>query len=229
MKIRILLLLENLIYNDKRALNQLSVYKEMNCVVTLIHRIEADKPTHEVYKDFDLYRIYNPSLHDIKNFKGRKEFVHSLINKFNFDVIHCHNQMLFYIGKEIKLQLPKTILIYESRELFHAWPLNFLGDGNLVDFIKTWIVRKYEIFREKKNSYLIDYLITVNDSLGANLETYFNLKNKAVIVRNMSLSGLKSNKNDYLKKKFELTEDDKILIFIGANVYPKTLNIEQVI
>ena len=90
-------------------------------------------------------------------------------------------------------------------------------------------MRKYEVRREAKDSYLLDYLLTVCDSLAEVLVPYFNVKTKPIIIRNIPPKIDSISKTRYLKDKFGITDDSKVLIFSGSNVYPKTRNIEPVI
>lgn len=226
---KVLLLLENFVYKDKRAINELNYFKKADIDVIIIHPEEADKPKEDQFLGFKMLRVYSYSLHDIKQWQKRREFKSYLVENFDFDIIHCHNQLLFHIGKEIKKIRPEVKLIYESRELFHSWPLNSSSIKNKWLLIKIWLVRKYEIYRERKDVYLLDNLITVCDSLGEDLKSYFKLKNKPVIIRSLPVKMPSIDRNNYLRQKYNLPPNNKILIFIGTNVYLKTLNIEQVI
>jgi glycosyltransferase involved in cell wall biosynthesis len=228
---KILMLLENPIYNDRRARNEIFSLRDNGFNLTLIHKIEKDKPVEDSFEGVPLFRILNGlELHDPKNFTARKQIVNKIIAEFDFDVLYCHNQLNYHIGKEIKKLKPNTILIYESRELFHAWPLNVSSYSSKWLMIKSYLVRKYEIIRERKNAALTDYVITVCQSLADNLNDYLNLKNKAVVLRNIpAKSASVTQSNNYFRTHFNLPESTKILIFIGGSVYLKTLNLEQVI
>jgi glycosyltransferase involved in cell wall biosynthesis len=228
---KILMLLENPIYNDRRARNEIFSLRDNGFELTLIHKTETNKPTEDTFESIPLHRLLDgAALHDPKNFTARKQIVKKLIAQFEFDVLYCHNQLNYHIGKEIKKVKPNVILVYESRELFHAWPLNVSSYSSKWLMIKSYLVRKYEIIRERKNAALTDYVITVCKSLADNLNEYLQLKNKAIVLRNIpAKSASITTSNDYFRKHFNLPDSTKIFIFIGGSVYLKTLNLEQVI
>ena len=147
----------------------------------------------------------------------------------DFDIVHAHDHTMLSIGAEIK-KIKKTILIYDSHELFHSWPLNLSIANNFIVFIKSYLVRKYFIQREKNNAKQIDFLITVNHSLAIDLKNYFKLKEQQVLtLRNTPEYGGNKPKTSILREKFNIPKAQKILVFIGANIYLQSLNIEQVL
>jgi glycosyltransferase involved in cell wall biosynthesis len=85
------------------------------------------------------------------------------------------------------------------------------------------------MMREKKNGAYIDYLITVNDSIAAILEKYFNLKNKPIVTRNIPRFKEVSKQNKSLRIKFNIPDEDTVVVFIGINVYPYTNKMENFI
>lgn len=225
---KILLLLDKLVYDDKRATNELQLLQELAIETIVIHRLEAGKKELETFMNFPLHRLFDTKLNQIKEFKARKKYVEELIQKFDFNVVWAHNEMQYHIAKEIKKRKPNIVLIYESRELFHAWPINYSSYSDTLLKVKTWLVRKYEVYREAKDNYLMDYLLTVCDSLAEVLVPYFNVKTKPIVIRNIPSRIHAIVKSNYLREKFNIPQENKILIFSGANVYPKTRNVEPV-
>ena len=225
---KILLLLDKLVYDDKRATNELQLLQELAIETIVIHRLEAGKKEQEMFMNFPLHRLFDTKLNQIKEFKARKKYVEELIQKFDFNVVWAHNEMQYHIAKEIKKRKPNIVLIYESRELFHAWPINYSSYSDTLLKVKTWLVRKYEVYREAKDNYLMDYLLTVCDSLAEVLVPYFNVKTKPIVIRNIPSRIHAIVKSNYLREKFNIPQENKILIFSGANVYPKTRNVEPV-
>lgn len=225
---RIAMLLDNPFTNDGRVEREAgslaSVYSEF--------RLFAVKSVHaasdEVKNGVSVRRIFDPALHDIRNRWNLAIYIPEIM-AFQPDVIHCHDQLMLHLGYLIKKQYPRIHLVYDSHELFHSWPLNISDFSSLSILVKSWIVRKYQIYLERRNSGKIDFLITVNDSLAADLKAYFRLKRPPVVIRNIPPAAEVPEKSDILRQKFGIPQQTRILVFIGSAIYPKTLNLEQVI
>ncbi len=225
---RIAMLLDNPFTNDGRVEREAgslaSVYLEFRLfAVKSVHA-----PSEEVKNGVSVRRIFDPALHDIRNRRNLAEYIPEIM-AFKPDVIHCHDQLMLHLGYLIKKQDPRIKLVYDSHELFHSWPLNISDFSSLSILVKSWIVRKYQIYLERRNSARIDFLITVNDSLAADLKAYFRMKRAPVVIRNIPPAAALPEKSDILRQKFGISRDTRILVFIGSAIYPKTLNLEQVI
>ncbi|HZG00488.1 MAG TPA: glycosyltransferase, partial [Chitinophagales bacterium] len=75
----------------------------------------------------------------------------------------------------------------------------------------------------------IDALVTVNQSLATNLKKHFKLSRPVVVIRNVPPLSSGKKGVHLLRRKFNIAASQKILVFIGASVHPKTLNLETVL
>ena len=221
------MLLDNPFTNDRR------VHREAKELVLAGHSVsiycvkDSNLPSEEMIDGFKVSRVF-PS--HIAKFAAEKEIraVALEIAKQDYQVFHCHDQFMCDAGAWIKKHYPNKTFVYDSHELFHAWPLNNLKGLPLSILIKSYLVRKYQVLREKRNGRLADYLLTVNQSLSDILFDYFKAKEKPVIIRNAPEFEVLSDSKD-LKAMFKIPAGDKLLVFIGAHIYARTHNHEQVI
>ena len=44
------------------------------------------------------------------------------IEKENFDIIHCHDYHMLFVGTEVKKLAPAVKLIYDAHEYLRGWP-----------------------------------------------------------------------------------------------------------
>lgn len=223
--LRVAVLLDNTLKTDRRALMELSTLNKLPIDLTLFCNKEPDLPENEQRGNMKIKRLFNSAMWAFSSRKLLDDFAKKLSEE-NFDVLHCHDQYLLHVGATVKRLKPNTILIYESRELFHSWPLNY-ANLSFINTIKAKIVRLYEMRREKQNGKQIDYLITVNESLGNILEKYFNIKNKAIITRNIPAFKEIPEKDFTLRHKYHIPDKDNVVVYIGVNVYRHTNCMEQ--
>jgi len=224
---KILFLLDNPFTNDRR------VHREAKSLVAAGYHIDliaVKTQQTAVYEEIDgikVHRLLSQDIYDIKKSSCFKKYTKEIIEKFDFDIIHANDQAMLNLGVKIKKQKRNIKLIYDSHELFRAWPLN--TSGNIFILLKSIIVRKLLQNREARNIKKIDGLITVNESIRNDLILHFKLKINSVSIRNIPELTYDVQGKNILRKEFNLKADDKILVYIGANIYPKTINIEQVI
>ncbi|HNQ67623.1 MAG TPA: glycosyltransferase [Bacteroidales bacterium] len=223
----ILFLLDNSFINDRRVYREAKSLVKAGFNINLIAVKSDIVPEYEEIDGIKVHRILGDDIYDIKKSSCFKSYAKTIIEKFDFNIIHANDQTMLNLGVKIKKQKKNVKLIYDSHELFHAWPLNTNAKGFI--FIKTIIVRYLLKKREAKNIKEIDALITVNESIRNDIISNFNLKLSSVSIRNLPELAYNIEEKSVLRKKFNLKSDDKILVYIGANIYPKTINIEQVI
>ena len=225
---RILILLDNPFENDRRVYRQAASLAKANYNVILIAVKKESLPEQEAMAGFDVHRIFNPDIFDIKQSSCFASYAGKILDAFSFDIIHAHDQVMLHLAVQIKKRKTETVLVYDSHELFHAWPLNVSNyDSNWL-MLKSWLVRKWQILREKRNAKHIDYLITVNQSLADDLKQHFKIQNEISVVRNVPEKASVKEKTQILRQKFNIPAHKRILVFIGANIYRHTLNLEQV-
>lgn len=226
---RSLFLLDNPFVYDKRVYLEAKSLVAEGHEVNLIAVAEDPLPTEEIKGGIGVYRLFDRGFNDIKKPGWYGRHAEMLCKKFDFDVVHAHDHAMLHLGVQIKKHRPDVILIYDSHELFHEWPVNLHDGKDLWLKTKTYAVRKLEILREKKNGKYIDRLITVNESLAKILEKYFSLKNPALALRNLPERADIPESSNVLREIFSIPENQKIIVYFGKNVYLRSLNIEQVL
>ncbi len=225
--LRVAVLLDNTLKTDRRALLEIKSLRQLPISLTLYCNREFDLVREEREDNFIVKRIFDATMWQFSNRTQLDDFANELISE-NYDVLHCHDQYLLHVGTLVKKNNPNTVLIYESRELFHSWPVNF-SNQSFINKIKTYIVRYYETLREKKNGKHIDYLITVNHSIADILKKYFHLKSTPVVTRNIPAFKSLPTKDYSLRRRFNIPDSDKVIVFIGVNVYRYTNCMESFI
>ena len=224
---RVALLLDNTLTVDRRALLEVESLCSLDIELHLFCMKEKDFPETETRNNLFIHRIFTPEIYRFKN-ERLLNLLASTISKTEFAILHCHDRVMLHLGTMIKKQQPLASLIYESRELFHKWPLHVSAPGFAL-WLKSWIVRKLEVRKEKADGRKADFLITVNQSIADILTKYFQLKTKAVVIRNIPHFEVVINKSNYLRKIFSIDENIKIVVYIGAHIYRNSLRMEQAI
>ncbi len=225
---RIAMLLDNSFTMDSRVYREAKTLVSAGYPLTIYAVKKFDLPEREIKDGIVIHRIFDADIFDPKNIAARLDIIDSLANE-NFDILHCHDQLMLYIGSRIKKQRPEAVLIYDSHELFHSWPTNYSNRSFFWVKLKTDIVRMFEVRREKRAAYKIDRLITVSNSIGKDLNKYLKLKYPSVIVRNMAeIEDSDSNKST-LRKDLNIPDAMKILLNFSLYIYWKSRNIETVI
>jgi len=223
----ILILLDNPFTNDRRVYREALSLLETGYKVIVVCVKKQNLPNEEINNGIIIKRFFSNDIFDPKKTLCFKRYAKQIIDNIEFDSIHANDQTMLHLGVKIKTKLPLIKLIYDSHELFRAWPLNTSAKGWV--YLKSLIVRSYLKSREAKNIKKIDGLITVNESIRKDIITHFKLEVNSISLRNIPELPSVVNKRNILREKFNLKASDKILVYIGANIYPKTINIEQVI
>src|SRR5262249_11473469 len=139
-----------------------------------------------------------------------------------FDVLHCHDHWMLDLGVRIKRLRPQSVLIYDSHELLHGWPLNLAEDMSSFTKVKSVLVRKYVIWRERANIRHADRLITVSESIAELLKRHFKLKAQPTVVRNIPTFENVGSCGQLIRARFGIPRDHKVLVFIGAFLHART-------
>lgn len=212
---KVAMLLDNSYLNDNRVIQEATtVGKYFD--LTMFCMYSPDLPFREVKNEVKIERIIPRDIFRFQSY-GDLKMVARRIASYNFDVIHCHDHLMLNIGAMIKKLNPKTVLIYDSHELFHSWPLNFTTKNPYIIF-KSLFVRKIQIRNEKKFGREIDYLVTVNQSLADNLQNYFRLKTKPTVIRNVPVNELIPERNYILRNKFDIPDNKNISLYWCAYI-----------
>lgn len=194
--------------------------------VTLYAINNGKLPVYEIKDGIKIRRVFLPDIHNWR----RRDYVKlqsRLIARQGYAVIHANDHVMLDVACGVKSVVPDCKVVYDSHELFHAWPLNLLKASWSIR-TKSLVVRKRQIMLEKQNAKCIDRLVTVNQSLADNLFAYFGLKREPVVLRNVPVIKQFNRGQHLLRRKFNIPDHQKILVYIGAHVYPRTLNIETV-
>ncbi len=219
--LKVAVLLDNTLKTDRRALLEINSLQSLPINLTLYCLADKENPELTVQGNLTIKRIFNSSYWAFANRNKLVEIAHT-IAKEKYDVLHCHDQYMLQVGATIKKLNPSTILIYESRELFHSWPINY-AKQSLLNRLKSYIVRFYEMKREKRNGEKINYLIAVNQSISDILARYFKLKTKAITLRNIpSYKEISTTKDPSLRRKYNIPDSDVVAVYIGINIYRHT-------
>ncbi len=224
---KIAVLLDNPFTNDRRVLREVQALSEAGYLVTLFCVRSEGLPEEEKNGQYDIRRIFYQDIYDFRTRDAWQGYAET-VEMMDPDVIHAHDQVMLHLGAILKRRSPRRVLVYDSHELFHAWPLNVSRLGDPWLYFKSWLVRKILIRRERKNARHIDHLITVNGSLARDLQAYFCLRNTPCVLRNIPEYQETVQPSDILREHFQLDQKTRILVFIGSAVYRRTLNLEQV-
>jgi len=225
----ILVLLDNPFTNDRRVYRITKSLVNLGLNVTLLACKKDGCLEKENIDGINVERIFETKIFDIKDRKCFKNYSEQILKDYKFDIVHANDQTMLNLAVYLKKVRNNLVLVYDSHELFHAWPLNISNFQSKWIWLKSYIVRKILIKRELENSKSIDYLITVNTSIENILKKYFALKGQSCVIRNIPNKITKLKETNVLREHFNLKDNTKILVFIGANIYAKTLNLEQVI
>ena len=222
---KVALLLDNTLTIDRRALLEVETLSSLDIELHLFCMKENNFPEQEQKENYFVHRIFTPEIYFFRN-KYLLQQLADRISESDFDVLHCHDRVMLHVGTLIRKKNKSAILVYESRELFHQWPMHVSAPG-FVLWLKSWMVRKLEVMLEKKDGSSADYLITVNQSIADILQKYFSLKTKAVVTRNIPRFEEVFIRSNYLREIFSIPVQNKILVYIGAHIYRNTLQMEQ--
>jgi glycosyltransferase involved in cell wall biosynthesis len=221
------MLLDNPFINDRRVHREAKFLVDKGNQVYMICLKTQNVSDSEIVDGINVFRILDDRINKVQDIQYVNKVAQIIISEFSFDIVHAHDQVMLNIGVKIKKLKPKVKLIYDSHELFYRWPLN--TNASLWIVLKSLIVRKLLIKREKENFKSINGLITVNESIENDLSSRFNLSIPTTSIRNIPELPQNLIKCNILREIFNIPLNTKILVYIGANVYPKTINIEQVL
>ena len=229
MALKILMLLDNPFLLDLRVYREAKTLADAGHEVELYTTNETKIPEYEIQNGIRVHRVISDDVLDFK----KQSYVNWLANelaRLEFDVIHAHEHNMLNLGSQIKKLRPEIPLIYDSHELFHEQPTNLPNQKDLLTKAKTKVVRMIQNNKEKRFGIkYADYLITVNDSLAEILSKYFKMETPTVVIRNIPEYEDVEERSTILRDEFNIPTSTKILTFIGANIYTRTLNLEQII
>lgn len=146
--------------------------------------------------------------------------VKKVINEFNPDIVHIHHPFLLssaaiMYGK--KLGIPKILTIHTQYEQY-AYYIYPIPERVTQEAIKMII---------SNLAYKTDCITTPSDSMKKIIENY-GVKNRIEVIPNaIHLISFKEDdelKRTEIKKKYNLKEDDKIILFVGRVASEKSID-----
>jgi glycosyltransferase involved in cell wall biosynthesis len=226
---KILMLLDNPYTNDRRVEREAETIAAAGYNITLLACKASTVPDSDLKNGVKIERIFDTlPLFDIKNKSYKNDIVQYIIAHYTFDIIHSHDREMLHIASLIKRQKPHVKIVHDAHEMHFSYPMIKTDESWFITF-KTYIVHHLRIWREKKDARAIDYFITVNESLRRLLTAHFKLNDPGITLRNVpEIESDDVQRSNIIRSKFNIPDHHKILVFIGSNVYPKILNVEQV-
>ena len=225
--LKVVMLLDNEFTTDGRVIREAKAIAAAGHDLTLFAIKANGLPDEAEWKGIHIRRIFTTAVTRFREKKYMQRMAEQ-IAKQEMQVLHCHDHHMFHLGVLVKKLRPDVKLIYDSHELFHAWPLNLTKEMSMWLKLKSWLVRKLEIRRERFNASYIDYLVTVNQSLSDILGKYFAVKIPPTIVRNISERQLPEGQASVLRDKFRIPAHHKIIVHIAAHLFWESKNLDMI-
>jgi glycosyltransferase involved in cell wall biosynthesis len=214
------MLVDNPMLSDKRVEKEIeTLNKNFNCIIKVIAMKENNLPKKEMRSNYEILRLIDTKIKRTLK-RGYKKYLMTIskrISEFSFDILHCHDYQMLFIGSEIKKLKPNVKLIYDSHEYLRGWPL-YLTNRGIKNKIKGYLVWNKEISLEKKSIRNTDKIITVTNSIANSLKEDLNLNQTPTILSNFP-ELIKFKNNDYLKNKFNIGKEKKLIIHSGSIYY----------
>jgi glycosyltransferase involved in cell wall biosynthesis len=224
--LRVAVLVDSPLLYDRRALSELETLSRLPISLTVYCSASPGKPTDDSLNGIPVKRVFTDDHWQFKNRRLLKNFANKL-TELEYDVLHCHDHFMLSVGAAVKRSRPETFLIYESRELFFSYPINFFNESRFNAF-KSRVVRWLHVLRESSTIRLADRVIAVNESIADLLQQRFDLQQRPVVIRNAGPLRI-PKPNTLLKQSLSVPENCKLIAYVGSNVYPNVLRLEKLI
>jgi glycosyltransferase involved in cell wall biosynthesis len=211
---------------DLRLMREAEALKYFGYSVTIYTTEDKQFPVEEQQNGIIIYRIIPSAFFRLRNRSVKKELLDKIL-QHQYDIIHCHDQYMLQLGVDYKRSLINTILIYDSHELFYEWPLIYDNHDSMLVRIKSILARKYQIYLEKQNIQLTDYIITVNDSVAKLLKKHFNLNELPLVLFNTPDMEEVPEDRKSIRKELNISDSTRLIVYFGSHLYKKKLGIEK--
>ena len=227
---KIIMLLDNPFEGDPRVTKEIKTLTNSRFQISLYCLKKDGLPEKESNGSLEIYRIFDLRVFDVKKPEYATERANYILSEVKEEgsnvILHCHDHVMLHIGVHIKENFSGSKLIYDSHELFYSYPLMEKSPFRFpLLYLKSKVVRKIHLIREKRNVKYADLIITVNDSLTYLIRNRFKLSQSPVVLRNMPFrKEIKPDKNRF-HEKFKIDSRRKIMIFITANLHPASNNL----
>ena len=200
---------------DSRVENEINVLLnegysiDMCCVENDLMPAKEEQGRLTIYREIPSV-FYNPFS---KKYRKYANELIERITKMKYDVVHCHDFRMFFLGCRIKKVNQNLILIYDSHEYLAGYPY-YRRSKNLSDRIKGLVIWNYYYHMEQNDLKKADYIITVSTALKDLLVEKGG--NPGIVLRNLPPNIDKCIGDcNYWHKKFNISPDKKIVIHTG--------------
>ena len=211
------MVVDNHMVSDSRVEKEISSLFYYFSLKIIVLAIESEKLAEkEIKNGYEIHRILNPILKNPLR-KGYKKCLYltvSKILKYDFNILHCHDYHMLFIGCEIKKIRHSIKLIYDSHEYLKGWPL-YLTNKGLVNKIKGYFVWKHELKLEKNAIKYTDQILTVSKSISRALKTNNKLKNTPIVLRNFP-EKIELKKTKTIHRILKIDKNKKIIVHSGS-------------
>ena len=229
MAMRVLMLLDNPATNDSRVQRESETLAAAGHETTLVCTASANSPKEETRNGVLIRRSIDPlRVFDIKDARYGKELAASLASEYRPDVLHTHDREMLRVARHFLRCQPDPMFIHDVHEMHFSFPLISHGKSWSIR-LKSWATHRIRVAREARDMKIVRRFITVNSSIEKALRARFRLPRPGVVLRNVPALVPLPPRSRILHEKLGIPSGQKILVFIGANVYPKVLNLEQVV
>jgi glycosyltransferase involved in cell wall biosynthesis len=226
-RLTIAMLADNEFVMDKRIHREAKALTEAGFDLTLYAVQRPDLPNSTLIDGIRVERIFSNELFNAKALAYLRRMAR-VIAATKPDAVHCHDWLMLHVGVLIKKINPATVVVYDSHELFHSWPIHYSSlRPDIV--IKTWLVRQFEIIRERSDAAHIDHLVTVSSSIADHLSDYFKLRNAPVLVRNIAEFEEVTERRDFVRDALGIPKSSRIVLLFAYKIYRRKRNIEAAI
>ncbi|MGC4026171.1 MAG: glycosyltransferase family 4 protein [Mesorhizobium sp.] len=160
------------------------------------------------------YRHINTVVAPLKAFARRKvtlrarhaelaKLLYGAVKKKKYDVVHCHDLIGLIAGRQLKIDLPETVLIWDAHEIYEGTP----------DVSEEYFKFCREIIINSEA--YIDRFITINPSISDFYANNYNLP-PASVVMNATIYEAPAFDDGRLHAATGLPREQKILLFQGG-------------
>ncbi|MGB0423046.1 MAG: glycosyltransferase [Flavobacteriales bacterium] len=206
-KKRIANLVLNNFTNDNRVYKTSRSLRDAGFDVTIIGLKKGDVKEHDEADGIPVYRIplKTMKLPEGLIWGGIKylEIIFTMIRKFRkYDIWHCNDFEIFFMGVLAKMTRPKLVLIYDS----HEYQSERFGKGKTE---KAFISRMEKWFIHKASAF-----ITVSKGIAEEYTNRFGVKNPVLIYNSPHHTPV--DKKNILRKKLNIPDDSVLFLYQGG-------------
>lgn len=212
------MLLDNPFQSDARVEREIASLIKAGYTVTLFALQNQDLEEKEVIGRLTVYRILNPiiksPLH--RGYQGYLDKMTEQISMMKPGIVHCHDHHCLALGHELKKVDRSVKVVYDAHEFLPGWPL-YKDISSFFNRFKGQVVYQKMVMQEKASIGSADAVITVSDSIAAEMIPEYKLAEKPLVLRNIP-NRFKVVRSRYFHEHFAIPDEQKIIIHSG-NIY----------